>query len=423
MKKTSQHFKKLISSSGVNFLFRIFGLATSFLIVFLISRFFGVSNYGNYSLVFTISQATAMIFALGIPNAIILIIGNKRLNSKEAKSLLFKGIKIAFLFSLIPFILFYFNADHLSSLFGNKELVVFFKIVAFVIPFFIIHELFLYYFIAIKNFKIYNLLMFVFPNLFLGLFLIIFHFLDKTGFYTYLAFAIAIFLIVLIEFILIYETRLPEISKLISTKSLIKTASPMMFSGLLLYLLNWTDVIMLGLMTDEKQVGVYNIAYKIGSVGFLVIVSVSTIITPRMAELYGKGDVAELKKMIQNATRLIAILSIPLVFVLIFLNKFILSFFGIETSAGSNTLIIVSLGVLFSAMVGNVDQILNMTNNQKILRNITIFSFLVNVFLNYTLIPIYGINGAAVASLVSNIVINLLCVYYIKKKLGFYTLF
>jgi O-antigen/teichoic acid export membrane protein len=281
----------------------------------------------------------------------------------------------------------------------------------------------LYYFIAIKNFKIYNLLMFVFPNLFLGLFLIIFHFLDKTGFYTYLAFAIAIFLIVLIEFILIYETRLPEISKLISTKSLIKTASPMMFSGLLLYLLNWTDVIMLGLMTDEKQVGVYNIAYKIGSVGFLVIVSVSTIITPRMAELYGKGDVAELKKMIQNATRLIAILSIPLVFVLIFLNKFILSFFGIETSAGSNTLIIVSLGVLFSAMVGNVDQILNMTNNQKILRNITIFSFLVNVFLNYTLIPIYGINGAAVASLVSNIVINLLCVYYIKKKLGFYTLF
>jgi O-antigen/teichoic acid export membrane protein len=423
MKKTSQHFKKLISSSGVNFLFRIFGLATSFLIVFLISRFFGVSNYGNYSLVFTISQATAMIFALGIPNAIILIIGNKRLNSKEAKSLLFKGIKIAFLFSLIPFILFYFNADHLSSLFGNKELVVFFKIVAFVIPFFIIHELFLYYFIAIKNFKIYNLLMFVFPNLFLGLFLIIFHFLDKTGFYTYLAFAIAIFLIVLIEFILIYETRLPEISKLISTKSLIKTASPMMFSGLLLYLLNWTDVIMLGLMTDEKQVGVYNIAYKIGSVGFLVIVSVSTIITPRMAELYGKGDVAELKKMIQNATRLIAILSIPLVFVLIFLNKFILSFFGIVTSAGSNTLIIVSLGVLFSAMVGNVDQILNMTNNQKILRNITIFSFLVNVFLNYTLIPIYGINGAAVASLVSNIVINLLCVYYIKKKLGFYTLF
>ena len=183
----------------LNFLFRIFGLGTSFFIVFLISRIFGVSNYGNYSLVFTISQATAMLFALGIPNALILIIGNKNLNLKEAKSLLFNGIKIALLFSIIPLLLFYFNAVFLSKLYNNKELVPFFKIVAFAIPFFILHELFLYYFIAIKNFKLYNLFMFVLPNLFLGLFLILFYFLNKTDFYTYFAFAISIFLIVLID--------------------------------------------------------------------------------------------------------------------------------------------------------------------------------------------------------------------------------
>ena len=197
----------------------------------------------------------------------------------------------------------------------------------------------------------------------------------------------------------------------------------MMFSGLLLYLLNWTDVIMLGMMVDEEQVGIYNIAYKIGSVGFLVIVSVSTVITPRMAELYGKGDLAELKKLTHQATRLIAVLSIPLVFVLLFFSEYILSFFGKEVVSGDTTLIIVALGVLFSAIVGNVDQLLNMTNHQIILRNITIAIFTLNVILNFILIPIYGINGAAFASLVSNIVINLLCVYYIKKKLGFYTLF
>jgi O-antigen/teichoic acid export membrane protein len=64
-----------------------------------------------------------------------------------------------------------------------------------------------------------------------------------------------------------------------------------------------------------------------------------------------------------------------------------------------------------------------MTNNQIVLRNITFLVFIINVILNLLLIPNYGINGAAIASLVSNIVINLLCVYYIKKKLGFYTLF
>jgi O-antigen/teichoic acid export membrane protein len=79
--------------------------------------------------------------------------------------------------------------------------------------------------------------------------------------------------------------------------------------------------------------------------------------------------------------------------------------------------------VLFSAMAGNVDQILNMTENQNIFRNITIFSFFVNLLLSYLLIPKYNIEGAAIASLITNILINVLCLYFIKKKLGFYTLF
>jgi len=180
---------------------------------------------------------------------------------------------------------------------------------------------------------------------------------------------------------------------------------------------------MLGIMTNAEQVGIYNIAYKVGSVGFLVIVSVSTVVTPKMAELYGKGELTELRKLTHNSTRLIAILSVPIVLLLIFLSKYILSFFGSEVVAGSNTLILVSLGVLFSAMSGNVDQILNMTNNQNVLRNITIFCFFVNVLLSYFLIPLYGIEGAATSSLITNILINLCCVLYIKKRLGFYTLF
>ena len=424
MKTTNPYLKKLVSSSGVNFLFRIFGLATSFLIVLLISRLFGVENYGSYSLTFTIAQATAMVFGLGIPNALILLIGNRNFNEIEAKKLLFKGLKITLVFSIIPAILLYLSASFIAlQLFGNSKLDNFFKIVAYTIPFFILHELFLYYFISVKKFIIYNIFMFILPNLFLTLFLVLFYFMSKTDFYTFLAFALSIFLIVFIEFIVVYESKIHKTPNVISSKALIKTASPMLFSGLLLYLLNWTDVIMLGIMTNEREVGIYNIAYKIGSVGFLVIVSVSTIITPKIAELYGRGNLQELKKLIHSSTRLISILTIPLVLVLVIGSEFVLSFFGENVISGSSTLIIVAIGVLFSAIAGNVDQILNMTNNQIILRNITIFSFFTNIILNFLLIPNYGIKGAAIASLISNIVINSLCVYYIKKKLGFYTIF
>lgn len=424
MNNIQPHIKKIISSSGINFLFRVFGLGTSFFIVLLISRWFGVINYGSYSLTFTIAQATAMIFGLGIPNALIMLTGNKNFNEIEAKKLLFSGLKVTLLFSLIPSILFYLSADFIAvRLFDNINLNRFFEIVACTIPFFIIHELFLYYFISVKKFIHYNIFMFVLPNLFLILFLLLFYYMSKTDSYTFLAFALSIVLIVLIEIIVVYESKIHKTPKVISSKALIKTASPMLFSGLLLYLLNWTDVIMLGIMTNEREVGIYNIAYKIGSVGFLVIVSVSTIITPKIAALYGSGNMKELQKLIHSSTRLISILTIPLVLVLVIGSDFVLSFFGENVIEGSTTLIIVSIGVLFSAIAGNVDQILNMTNNQIVLRNITIISFFINIIFNFILIPNFGIKGAAIASLISNVFINSVCVYYIKKKLGFYTLF
>jgi O-antigen/teichoic acid export membrane protein len=420
----NKKLSKIISSSGVNFIFRIFGLGTSFLTTIIITRLFGVATFGNYSLVFTISQAAAIIFTLGIPNTLIKIIGNHDFNYLQAKKLLIKGIKGSLLFSIIPVLLFYFGADFLSeTIFNNPDLKNYLFIVTLSLPLFVLHEIFLYFLIATKNFGRYNFFMFIVPNVVLVGLLFLFFYFEQSGHYTFVAFAFAILLTVVAEVVAIFDVKPQKAKVPFRTLELLRTASPLLFSGIFLYLLNWSNTIMLGIMTDGTQVGIYNVAYKVGSVGFLVIVSVSTIITPKIAELYGKGDLLELKKLIHNATRLIAVLTIPIVLTLIIFSKYILSFFGEEVEAGSTTIIIVSLGVLLSAVVGNVDQILNMTNNQNILRNITIICFFVNIMISYFLIPLYGINGAAISSLITNVLINLLCVYYIKKRLGFYTLF
>lgn len=424
MSNSQESFKKIIPTFGINFIFRIFGLGTAFLVTFLITKLFGVATFGNYSLVFTIAQATSIIFTLGIPNTQIKIIGNNNYDYKKAKKLLIVGIKLALAFSILPVLVFYFGSDFIAeTIFHNSDLKSYLTTVTFLLPFFVLHEIFIYFFIATKNFRKYNIFMFVIPNLLFIIILCIFHFLGKTGEYSFIAFALSIILTVAAEAIIIFELKPNKENFTYTPLELLKTASPLMFSGFLVYMINWTDIIMLGMMVDEEQVGVYNIAYKIGTIGFLVIVSISTIITPKIASLYGENRIDELKKLIHNSTRLIAILSIPIVVILIVMNQYILSFFGEEALAGGVTLIIISLGVLFNAITGNVDQVLNMTNNQGILRNIIAVCFFVNVILNFFLIPHYGIEGAAYASLLTNILINLLAVYYMKKRLGFYTLF
>ena len=127
MNVLSASFKKIISSSGINFIFRIFGLFASFLITVIITRLFGLGVYGNYSLVFTISQATALLFTLGIPNTLIKIIGNHHFTYSKAKKLLIKGLRIALLLSLFPVIFFYFGAEFLSNkVFENPKLINYF---------------------------------------------------------------------------------------------------------------------------------------------------------------------------------------------------------------------------------------------------------------------------------------------------------
>ena len=118
MIQLNSSFKKTISTSGINFIYRIVGLGISFLTSIIITRLFGVGTFGNYSLVFAISQIVAILFTLGIPNTLIKIIGNHNFNHLQSKKLLLKGIKGSLLFSILPVIFFYFGSDFFSQ--GNS---------------------------------------------------------------------------------------------------------------------------------------------------------------------------------------------------------------------------------------------------------------------------------------------------------------
>jgi O-antigen/teichoic acid export membrane protein len=66
---------------------------------------------------------------------------------------------------------------------------------------------------------------------------------------------------------------------------------------------------------------------------------------------------------------------------------------------------------------------MQMTDNQKIFQNVIIVASIINILLNYILIPKYGINGAAIASMFSMIFWNVTLVFIIKQKLGFWTIY
>ena len=103
--------------------------------------------------------------------------------------------------------------------------------------------------------------------------------------------------------------------------------------------------------------------------------------------------------------------------------KLLLGIFGKEFVAGTLAFLILSVGRLISSLSGPAGNILQMTGNQNIYAIILMIGAILNVVLNLILIPLYGINGAAIASMSSLIVWNLSMVLVVKQKFGFYTFY
>ncbi|MFG6685350.1 flippase [Mariniflexile sp. HNIBRBA6329] len=411
----------VLSKGGITFFFRMIAMVFSFLTMWFITNFYGETVFGRYSVALTVLQITTMVFALGLPHAFVSFTGEFNCEQKTI-GFLFKNLKIAVSSALIPSVLYFVFAEDIADYFFNKAtLIPYFKILSLSVVFLILHEIICYYFMSLKKFVTYGLFFFIAPNVLFILFLMLFKKLNLESYFTFLAYTLSMFITAVIGLFVIFFRKRRIEHPPISTKVILNKSLPMMMSGVFLVLLNWTDILMLAKFQTESQIGIYNVSFKIGSLALFFVVSMNVVITPKVSELFFKNDFNEMKKVVNRATQIIILLTIPLALTLIFFSNFILSFFGTVSISGSTTLTLITLGALFNAMTGNVDQILNMTNNQKLVRNIFIIGFIVNVILNVILIPNYGIVGAAASSLITNVIINSIFVVIIKKKLGFYT--
>jgi O-antigen/teichoic acid export membrane protein len=410
----------ILAKGGTTFFFRMIAMALSFITMAFITNYFGDAVFGSYSLVLTVLQVTVMVFALGIPNAFI-VFASEYSTEEQTKGLLFKVIKINLLASLVPMLIFLLGAGFISEVIYQKQhLFPYFILLSLSIPFLIMHETICYYFISIKKIITYGLFIFIFPNVLFLIFLSAVYILKIPAFFTLLSYTGGIAVTVVAGILLIFSKK-KWISPTISTKQILNKSLPMMMSGVFLLLLNWTDMLMLGRLETDSQIGIYNIAFKVGYLALFFVVSMNVVIMPKVSELFFQNKMDEMRKVINRATQIVILLTLPLALGIIFFSEFLLGLFGPAFVQGKTTLIIITLGALFNAMTGNVDQILNMTNNQVMVRNIFFIGFVLNVLLNLLLIPKHGIEGAAIASLITNVIVNTIFVYNIKKKLGFYT--
>ena len=415
----------LLKKTSIVFLFRLMGMGLSYVAILLITNMYGAEVYGRFSLSQTVLQFLILLFSLGLGVSAVKLTSDSSFykNGSPQNDYLKNSLYLILVSALVCVGLLFLLKDILAIwVFKDIELIPYFNYITGFFVFVVLQDFFAEFLRGRSKFFQYSLFKYLFPPLLFVLFLLVFKALEVNHDSVMLSYVLGLGLLslVLIGF---FPLRKMITTTKYSYHSLLSLSFPMMFSAAFLFLSNWTDVLMLGAMVSKTEVGIYNAAYKLAILALIVINAVNTVLAPKISALNSEQNYKAIGKEVQHATKLITLGTLPIVLVLVAFPSTLLSLFGPEFVEGKLVLIIVAVGLLFNALSGSVGQVLNMTKHQNELKKFTLISVIVNVVLNIILIKQMGIIGAAIASLVSNVTLNILCVVFIKKQMGFYAFF
>jgi O-antigen/teichoic acid export membrane protein len=195
-----------------------------------------------------------------------------------------------------------------------------------------------------------------------------------------------------------------------------KTSSPMALSAIAYFIMQSIDIIILSIYEGFDQIAYYSVSVKLAMLTTLALMSVNIVIAPRIAEIYENQNMQKLQMLIKHSTRIIFLISICVLSVLFFFSEEILGLFGQGYVIANNALFFLLAAQFFNAVSGPGAIYLNMTGRQKTLNKILVSALIINILLNFYLIPIQGINGAAIATLASLIIWNTITTVLIYSR-------
>lgn len=180
----------------------------------------------------------------------------------------------------------------------------------------------------------------------------------------------------------------------------------------------YIDKIMLAGITTFTDTGIYNTASFFGSVMGMSLLAVNKAAQPLIADSFAKKDLANISTIYRKSCTTSLIVGCW-IFLGIFLNlDNLFLFLKPEYSAGKMVVIIICLGKLFDLATGLNGTILTLSKYYIYDTYIMVSLIIITVSLNYFLIPIYGMNGAAFALAIATIYYNLVRYLLVWWKLG-----
>lgn len=178
-------------------------------------------------------------------------------------------------------------------------------------------------------------------------------------------------------------------------------SAPRTLSSTIEQSLQWLDVLVVGLLAGPAAAGVYGVVSRLVQAGTIPSTSMRIVVAPEFSRMLHQDRHAELNELYTRTAQWIVLFSMPIYVLLAVLAAPVLTIFGPGFEVGATALAVMCVGAAVSASTGNVQSLLLMSGRSGWAALNKVIVLAVSILLLLTLVPLFGIVGAAFASAVS----------------------
>ena len=198
-------------------------------------------------------------------------------------------------------------------------------------------------------------------------------------------------------------------------KKITLLAIPFAVTSLLYNVYYSIDIVMLTNMVGNYPTGIYNATYKLISVLTLFYSVYTAVIFPVMSKFF-KNDEKMLLISFEKSIKYLMLIIIPLAVATVVYSTDIIHFiYGHEYDASSSVLSILIWTVCLLFISGAANTLLNASHKEVTVTKIYAMAAIFNIVLNLFMIPYLSYNGAAITTVLSDVLIVILQAYIIYR--------
>lgn len=412
-------YKKYAKNVGLVTIASIILYSKNIILLPILTKSLSVELYGIWTLISVSISLLAPLCTLELGYAIIRFLGAEKDNGKISDGVSSILGVTSFIALIVSILLFLLAKPIAIAVFGGIDVEFYIKISALIIFLSAIDQILIEYFIAFQQMEKYAMIqiMQTIGEVILTAYLLLIGFGLLGVIFTLLIVRIAVFIIGffwIASQIKIVTPSFPVV------KPYLSFTMPILLTALCYSFVNFGDRYVIEYFMGADAVGVYSASYGLGSILAFLYAPLSIALLPAITNLYEDDKIQELKKHLEYSLKLFLMFAIPSVFGLLVISKPLLTNLTTpEYSDGYMVVPIVAFGtILFNCSYISTD-ILRVFKRTKIDASIYAFSASINLVMNIILVPLIGILGAAIATLITFAVHLLIVTNYSSKYLSF----